>query len=575
MLYLIKNYTKNCRFFVFLTPLLVILESACEILLPFLMADIVEKGVRQGNLSVIYQTGSLMVLLAVCALLFGVLSARSAAYATSKFTANIREALFDKTMSFSEVELSKFSVGSLITRINFDTMNIAQTFTMALRLIFRAPAMIIFSIVLLIIINPGLLVIFYSIPVLIIGIILIFKAATPYFKKIFAGIDKLNQVAKEDIDGIRTVKSFTNEQVEIDKFQDSVEFIAKNGLKTDKIFNLFNPFVILIFYGCLAVLYIISTPIVLSHSIATIDVVSASTYMLMVLNNILMVGFCIIMYSMSAQAIKRVKEVLQSQNSILNPEVALPMSDDASIEFKHVTFKYKEESAPEVLSGLSFRIQKGEMLGIIGETGSGKTTIVSLLSRLMDPTAGEVCIAGNNIKNYELHELREYIGVVQQRNLLFKGTIRSNLEFGLEGASQEALDSATKMACAYDFIVEKEDGFDALVEQKGANFSGGQKQRLCIARAIIKNPKVLVFDDSTSAVDTKTDAIIQKALKNELPNTTKIIVAQRILSVKQCDYILVLKDGKINGFGKHEDLLENNALYKEIAQSQEAVGGRN
>ena len=566
----VKEY-KNASI---VTPIFMILEVAMEMLIPLLMASIIDKGVELGDMNHVYKTGMIMIVVAVAGLLAGMAGGRFAAKASTGFARNLREAMFNHIQTFSFANIDKFSTAGLVTRMTTDITNIQNSYQMMLRMFVRSPISLICAMAMSFYISPRLAMV-YLIAVIFLGIVLIFimKGATKYFSQAFPKYDEMNAAVQENISAIRVVKAYVREEEETKKFKRTSENIYKIFSKAETIIVYNSPVMQLTVYGCVLLISWLGAKMIVGSALSTGNLMSLLAYCMNILMNLMMLSMFFVMITMSMAAVKRVAEVLNEQSDINNPENPICEVPDGSIEFKEMNFSYKKDSDEFVLKNINLRIEAGETIGIMGGTGSAKTSLVNLISRLYDATEGEVLVGGINVKEYDLETLRNEVSVVLQKNVLFSGTILDNLRWGNKDATYEECVRACQLACADEFILKFPDKYETHIEQGGTNVSGGQKQRLCIARALLKNPKILILDDSTSAVDTATDARIRKAFAEEIPNTTKLIIAQRVSSVQNADRIIVMENGQINGFGTHEELLKNNSIYREVYESQTQGGG--
>ncbi len=556
------------------TPLFMILEVLMEMVIPYLMASIIDKGVNAGNIEHIYRMGLLMIIAAFIGLFAGIGGGRFGAKASAGFAKNLREAMFNHIQTFSFANIDKYSTAGLVTRLTTDVTNIQNAYQMTLRMFTRAPASLICAMAMAFTINARLSSIYLT-AVIILGILLFFimSRATKYFQQAFPKYDDLNASVQENVSAIRVVKSYVREDMETDKFKKASENIYRIFLKAEKNLVYNAPLMMFTVYSCILLISWIGAKMIVSDSLTTGELMSLLTYCMNILMSLMMLSMVFVMISMSMASVRRISEVLNETSSVRNPENPLMTVKDGSIEFDQVYFAYKEESSESVLKDISVSIESGETIGIIGGTGSAKTSLVSLISRLYDVTGGEVKVGGHNVKEYDMDVLRSQVSVVLQNNVLFSGTILDNLRWGSPKASEEECKEACRLACADEFIERFPDGYYTHIEQGGSNVSGGQRQRLCIARALLKKPNILILDDSTSAVDTATDGRIRRAFREELPDTTKLIIAQRISSVQDADRILVMEEGHINGIGTHEELLAGNEIYREVYESQTKGGG--
>ena len=556
------------------TPLFMLLEVLMETLIPYLMASIIDKGVNAGDIGHIYRIGGLMIVAAAIGLLAGMAGGRFGAKASAGLAKNLRESMFGHIQTFSFANIDKFSTAGLVTRLTTDISNIQNAYQMVLRMMMRAPSSMICALIMAFAINRRLASI-YLIAVVFLGIILFFiiRHATRYFQMAFPKYDELNASVQENVSAIRVVKAYVREEHETSRFQKASENIYRIFVKAEHNVIVNAPLMQFTVYTCIILISWTGAKMIVSNELTTGELMSLLTYCMNILMSLMMLSMVFVMISMSTASMERVCEVLNETSDLANPVHPVHEVADGSISFSHVNFSYKKDSAEPVLKDITLDIRSGETVGIIGATGSAKSSLVSLISRLYDVTAGEVRVGGRNVKDYDMASLRNQVSVVLQNNVLFSGSIYDNLRWGDPNASDEECQRACRLACADDFIRSFPDGYDTKIEQGGTNVSGGQKQRLCIARALLRKPKILILDDSTSAVDTATDANRRRAFRNEIPNTTKLIIAQRISSVQDADRILVLDEGRINGFGTHEELLASNEIYREVYESQTKGGG--
>lgn len=566
----IKEFKKDS----ILTPFFMILEVILETLIPLMMASIIDNGVTAGDMNHIIKMGLLMVLTAAVSLYAGVMGGKYGARASAGFARNLREAMFEKIQTYSFSNIDKYSTAGLITRLTTDVSNIQNAYQMILRMFTRAPASLIFAMTMAFFINSRLALIYLG-AVIFLAIILAFalKRVTKYFSSVFKKYDDLNASVQENVSGIRVVKAYVREDFEKSKFKKASENVYKLFVKAENITILASPIMQITVYTCILLISWLGAKFIVADNMTTGELMSLLTYCMNILMSLMMLSMIFVMASMSFAGARRIAEILNEEPAIKNPEN--PDSDikDGSVEFKNVYFSYNtSETAEPVLSDVSFTINSGETVGIIGGTGSSKTTLVSLISRLYDATGGEVLVAGKNVKEYDIEHLRNEVSVVLQKNVLFSGTILENLRWGDENATLDDCRRVCRAACADEFIDKMPDGYDTHIEQGGTNVSGGQRQRLCIARALLKKPKIIIFDDSTSAVDTATEAKIRVSLQENIPDTTKIIIAQRISSVRHADKIIVLDNGRIDGIGTHDELVANNEIYREVFESQTSGG---
>ena len=576
-LFLIRTIAKEIKEYKWAsiaTPLFMLLEVLMETLIPYLMASIIDKGVNAGDIGHIYRIGGLMIVAAAIGLLAGMAGGRFGAKASAGLAKNLRESMFGHIQTFSFANIDKFSTAGLVTRLTTDISNIQNAYQMVLRMMMRAPSSMICALIMAFAINRRLASI-YLIAVVFLGIILFFiiRHATRYFQMAFPKYDELNASVQENVSAIRVVKAYVREEHETSRFQKASENIYRIFVKAEHNVIVNAPLMQFTVYTCIILISWTGAKMIVSNELTTGELMSLLTYCMNILMSLMMLSMVFVMISMSTASMERVCEVLNETSDLANPVHPVHEVADGSISFSHVNFSYKKDSAEPVLKDITLDIRSGETVGIIGATGSAKSSLVSLISRLYDVTAGEVRVGGRNVKDYDMASLRNQVSVVLQNNVLFSGSIYDNLRWGDPNASDEECQRACRLACADDFIRSFPDGYNTHIEQGGNNVSGGQKQRLCNARALLKKPKILILDDSTSAVDTATDANIRRAFRNEIPNTTKLIIAQRISSVQDADRILVLDEGRINGFGTHEELLASNEIYREVYESQTKGGG--
>ena len=576
-LFLIRTIAKEIKEYKWAsiaTPLFMLLEVLMETLIPYLMASIIDKGVNAGDIGHIYRIGGLMIVAAAIGLLAGMAGGRFGAKASAGLAKNLRESMFGHIQTFSFANIDKFSTAGLVTRLTTDISNIQNAYQMVLRMMMRAPSSMICALIMAFAINRRLASI-YLIAVVFLGIILFFiiRHATRYFQMAFPKYDELNASVQENVSAIRVVKAYVREEHETSRFQKASENIYRIFVKAEHNVIVNAPLMQFTVYTCIILISWTGAKMIVSNELTTGELMSLLTYCMNILMSLMMLSMVFVMISMSTASMERVCEVLNETSDLANPVNPVHEVADGSISFSHVNFSYKKDSAEPVLKDITLDIRSGETVGIIGATGSAKSSLVSLISRLYDVTAGEVRVGGRNVKDYDMASLRNQVSVVLQNNVLFSGSIYDNLRWGDPNASDEECQRACRLACADDFIRSFPDGYNTHIEQGGNNVSCGQKQRLCIARALLKKPKILILDDSTSAVDTATDANIRRAFRNEIPNTTKLIIAQRISSVQDADRILVLDEGRINGFGTHEELLASNEIYREVYESQTKGGG--
>lgn len=551
-------------------------EVVFEIVIPICMSNLLDKGIQSGDMSAVWRYGAELLGLAALAMTTGMLAARIGARASVGLAANLREDMYRNVQTFSFSNIDKFSTSSIVTRLTTDVTNVQNAYQMMLRIAVRGPAMLVFAMIVSFRISPDISRIFLiAIPVLGIPLALISKDVHPIFTKVFRTYDNLNNIVQENVRGIRVVKSFNQEQHEIDKFHSVSEDIRSNFTKAEKILAFNSPLMQLCMYTCMILIsWFGAKAIVASGNDAAIglttgNLTALSTYATQILMSLMMLSMVFSMIIISQASARRIAEILNEKTDISNPSSPVMEVKDGSIDFDHVDFVYASKADKKVLSNIDVHIKSGETIGIIGGTGSSKTSLVQLIPRLYDVTGGSLSLGGVNVKDYDLEVLRSSVAMVLQKNELFSGTIKENLRWGNEDATDEQLEQACRLACAHEFISAMPNGYDTYIEQGGVNVSGGQKQRLCIARALLSQPKVLILDDSTSAVDTHTDALIQKALSQYMPQTTKLVIAQRISSVQNADRIIVMDDGCINAIGKHDELLKTCEIYREVYESQQ------
>ena len=566
----IKGFKKDA----ILTPICMILEVLFETMIPFLMASIIDKGVEAGDIGHIYRIGGCMVALAACGLLAGVLGGRFAARASAGYARNLREAMFVNIQSFSFSNIDKYSTAGLVTRLTTDVTNIQNAFQMLLRMCFRAPFSMICAMTMAFAINARLASIYLG-AVVFLGILLfmIVTSAMKYFQQAFPKYDDMNASVQENVSAIRVVKAYVREDHETEKFRQASRNIYDIFKRAEYKVIWNAPLMQITVYGCIMLISWLGARMIVSDALTTGELMSLLTYCMNILMSLMMLSMVFVMLTMSAASARRIVEVLEEKSDLAEPEDPIFTVEDGSIRFEGVDFAYHKESEEPVLHQIDLKIHPGETIGIIGGTGSAKTSLVNLISRLYDVTAGRVLVGGRDVREYDMEALRGQVAVVLQKNVLFSGTILENLRWGRADATEEECRQACRLACADEFIEKMPKGYDTYIEQGGTNVSGGQKQRLCIARALLKRPKILILDDSTSAVDTATDSKIRQAFAEELPGTTKLIIAQRISSVEGADRIIVMDDGKIHGFGTHRELLETDEIYREVYESQTSGGG--
>ena len=557
-----------------LTPLFTALEVLMEILIPFITASIIDKGIEAGDMRQVCLYGAIMLILAFLSLTFGVLAGRYAAAASAGFACNLREGMYKNIQTFSFSNIDKFSTAGLVTRMTTDVTNLQMAYQMCLRIAVRSPLMLVCSMAMCFFINVRLSAIFLvAMVVLGCGLFFIMSRTTKVFREVFRKYDELNASVQENVTAIRVVKAFVREIYENEKFRKAADRLYKLFVKAEGTLAFNSPLMMLVVYGCIISLSWFGAHFVVAGSLTPGELTSMFSYIMSVLMSLMMLSMIFVMLTMSMASGERIAEVLNEKADLANPVQPVMEIEDGSIDFNHVGFSYKHGSGEETLHDIDLHIKSGETIGIIGGTGCGKSSLVSLISRLYDVTSGSVYVGGKDVRSYDMETLRNQVAVVLQKNVLFSGTILDNLRWGKEDATEEECIEVCRQACADEFIERFPDRYNTWIEQGGNNVSGGQKQRLCIARALLKKPKVLILDDSTSAVDTATDARIREAFAKKIPGTTKLIIAQRISSVQDADRIVVLDDGRIGGIGTHRELLENNKIYKEIYEAQSKGGG--
>ena len=556
------------------TPVFMLLEVAVDTIIPLLMASIIDNGVNMGDTRHIYIMGVCMIVAALFGLLTGCLGAKYDAKAAMGFGKNLRAAMFRNIQTFSFANIDRFSSASLVTRMTTDVTNIQNAYMMLLRMAMRAPASIICAMAMSFFISPRLATI-YLIAVIVLGALLLFisKAAMKYFDRAFKRYDDLNESVQENVSAIRVVKAYVREDYEKKRFSKAAQNIYDVFVKAESLVVYNSPLMQFTVYACILLISWLGAHMVVSSTLTTGDLMALLTYCMNILMNLMMLSMVFVMISLSLASARRISEVLNEQSTLHNPKEPLYDVPDGSISFKHVTFRYSDTAETPVLSDINLDIKSGETIGIIGGTGSSKSSLVNLISRLYDTDTGSVIVGGHDVREYDMDTLRNKVAVVLQQNVLFSGTILENLRWGDKNATTDECIEACKMACADDFIESFPDKYNTYIEQGGTNVSGGQKQRLCIARALLKKPRILILDDSTSAVDTATDSKIRAALAKTIPGTTKLIIAQRISSVMDADRIIVMNDGKVDGFDTHENLLKNNEIYRDVYDSQTNGGG--
>lgn len=558
------------------TMIMAVLEVVFEIVIPLCMAELIDLGVERGEMNVVMRYGAVLIFFAVLELISGMLAAGTAAKASAGFAANLRQDMYDNVQTFAFSNIDRFSTSSIVTRLTTDVTNIQNAYQMLIRMAMRGPVMILFSMIVSFRISREISLVFLLlIPVLTVGLLIIIRAVHPVFERVFGTYDKLNNIVQENIRGIRVVKSFNQQEHEIEKFNAVSKSIYLDFAKGERLIAMNSPLLQFSIYLCMLLISWFGAKAVIAGGnnadlgLTTGNLTALFTYAMQILTSLMMLSMIFAMLTIARSSAERIAGLLKEETNIKNPEQPVMHVKDGSICYQNVDFTYTAQSEKKVIDHADIEIKSGETVGIVGGTGSSKTSFVQLIPRLYDVTGGAVLVGGENVKNYDLKALRDAVAMVLQKNELFAGTIRENLCWGNEKASDEEIREVCRMACADEFIAAMPDGYDTYIEQGGSNVSGGQKQRLCIARALLKKPKILILDDSTSAVDTKTDAMIQKAFTEYIPETTKIIIAQRISSVQNADKIIVLDDGRISAVGKHAELLQTSRIYREVYESQQ------
>ena len=566
----VKQYKKASL----LTPLFAALEVLMEVLIPFVTAELIDKGITGGSIAYVWRYGLLMVAMAMLSLLFGLLAAKFAATASSGFAANLRNAMYENIQTFSFSNIDKFSTAGLVTRMTTDVTNIQNAYQMVLRIAVRAPMTMILSMVMCFVINHELSLVFLvAVAVLAVGLIFIVRRAMRLFDDVFHKYDDLNASVQENVSAIRVVKAFVREDYEKKKFNKAAENVYRLFVKAEKTIAINSPMMMLVVYGCIIALSWFGAQFVVGGKLTTGELTSLFSYVMSVLMSLMMLSMIFVMLTMSLASGRRIAEVLNEKPDLTNPAEPVMDIPNGQIDFDHVSFAYKHGTGESTLKDIDLHIKSGETIGIIGGTGCGKSSLVNLISRLYDASEGTVRVGGRDVREYDMEALRDKVAVVLQKNVLFSGTILENLRWGKEDATLEECKEVCAQACADEFIDKMPDGYNTYIEQGGNNVSGGQKQRLCIARALLKKPCVLILDDSTSAVDTATDAKIRKAFAQKIPGTTKLIIAQRVASVQGADRIIVMDDGRVVAFDTHDNLMKTNEIYREIYETQTQGGG--
>ncbi len=556
-----------------LTPLYVSVEVVIDVIIPLIMASLIDLGISAGDMAMIWRYGILLVVCCGVSLLFGALSAKNGAYASAGFAHNVRRDMYENVQRFSFFNIDRFSSASLVTRLTTDVTNVQNAFQIIIRIAVRSPLMLIFSLIMSFKLNANMAMIFLcTVPILGVGMYLIISHVHPIFQRVFKTYDKLNKVVQENLRGIRVVKSYVREDHEVAKFEETSAKIFKDFCRAEQILALNSPLMQATMYACILLIAWLGAQMIVGGTLTTGELMSLISYATQILMSLMMLSMVFVMVTISRASAQRITEVLAEQTDIADIKSPETTVRNGSLRFGGVGFSYKKDPEHMCLNDINLSIPSGSVVGILGETGSGKTSLVQLIPRLYDTTVGTVEVGGVDVRNYDLHALREAVAMVLQKNELFSGTIRENLRWGNEQATDAELLHACKLAQADEFIAQFPDGYDTLIEQGGANVSGGQKQRLCIARALLKKPKILILDDSTSAVDTATDMKIRKAFQQEIPDTTKLIIAQRVASVQDADIIVVMDGGRITATGNHEELLQSSTIYREVYESQTRGG---
>ena len=561
----VREYKKNS----FLAPLFVVLEVVMEVIIPFMMAKLIDNGIDAGNMNYVWMMGGILLIATFASLLFGILAGKHAAIASSGFAKNLRRDMYYNVQNFSFSNIDKFSSASIVTRLTTDVTNVQNSYQMLVRVAVRGPVMLIAALIMAFNVNHTISYIFLAaIPILSGGLYLIIRKAHPIFKRVFKTYDRLNCVVQENLRGIRVVKSYVREEREIKKFEEVSHDIFKDFSKAEALIAMNSPLMQFCVYSCMLFISWVGARLIVNNTMSTGQLMSLFTYTMQILMSLMMLSMVLVMITISRASAERIHEILVEESDLKNKPEAIFEVANGEIEFEHVDFSYCNDKDKLSLIDATIKIPSGSTVGILGGTGSSKSSFVQLIPRLYDAIRGSVKVAGVDVRDYDLETLRNEVAMVLQKNVLFSGTIKENLRWGNENATDEELIHACQLAQADEFIQNFPDQYDTYIEEGGSNVSGGQKQRLCIARALLKKPKILILDDSTSAVDTKTDALIRQAFRNEIPNTTKIIIAQRVSSIQDADQIVVMDGGKINAIGTHDELLANNSIYQEVYNSQ-------
>ena len=552
-----------------LSPICMVGEVTMEIFIPLVLAQLLRQGIEPGNMAEVWRYGIQLAICALCSLAFGVASAFFAAYASTGFARNLRHDMYDRVQTYDFANIDKFSTSSIVTRMTSDVATLQMTFQMSIRMIFRTPVMVVMALVMAFRISPRLSIIYcITLPLLAFGLWMLIRLVHPIFEKVFKTYDKLNNVVQENVRGIRVVKAFVREEAETDKFNGISDEIYRFFTKAERIMAFNNPLMQFAVYTCIIVISYLGAKLVVGGELDAPALTTMFTYTSQILMGLMMMSMVFVMFTMSRAPMRRAYELLTEQTALKNPENPVTEVANGSLDFENVSFRYSKTADRNALESINLHIDSGMTVGILGVTGSSKSTFVQLIPRLYDVTEGCLKVGGVDVREYDIHALREQVAMVLQKNVLFSGTIKENLRWGNPDATIDEMEKACRLACAHDFIMNFPDGYDTYIEQGGANVSGGQKQRLCIARALLKKPKIIILDDSTSAVDTRTDAFIRKAFKEEIPDITKLIIAQRVSSVQDADLILVLDGGKIAASGTHDELLQASEIYREVYESQ-------